>query len=1060
MEPRELSPVFEIYNASAGAGKTFSLVKKYLERLLQTSSPKTFHRLLALTFTNKAVYEMKSRILKKLHELSISENLADNVMALQISTSLGLPPAIIQQRAQKVLHHLLQDYGAFDVITLDSFTHRVIRTFAKDLGLNYNFQVELNQKLLLSTVVDRVLAKVGHDEEMTQLLLAFTYQKIDQDMSSSWDLKNSLMEVAALLLNENDRSNTLRLAERSPQEWKAQSTFLHLERQKAAQQLVKIGEEVMLLIHSHGLIPEDFIRKTLYQKFKGLQLENFDPFDQGQWKVPLINGQPLYPKKTAQEKQRLIDELHPTFARSYVAAKTVLNRWRLLKAIQKQHPLLRLLTRLSQQLEDTQKATNKVLLSTFNHRIQKEILAHPAPYIYERLGENYRHYFIDEFQDTSTLQWNNLIPLISACFTQEVDQDTLGSVLLVGDPKQSIYRWRGGNVDQFIALLDKKEKPFTVAQNIVALPSNYRSFSAIVAFNNALFKLLPALMESPVNQSLYGSPATQIIEKKEEGLVHLTFFSCDKKQRKEAHLNSVLQQIELLKEKGYPLRNMAILVRTKGEGQAMAKLLEQQQIPFVSSDSLLLSENTSVQFLVQLLCCFIYPQERFPKKEVLTFLHTHGPQTTDLHDYLLQNLDLSLAQIFDEYAIDFDPAIFGFLSVYEGFEKAIDAFPGISSQDAFIAGFMDVVFRFKGEENNSPAAFLAYWHEQREKLTLALGQHIEGVRIMTIHKAKGLEFPIVFFPFADRLIHAHHREKVWLDTAAEFGEDYPLAWINRTKEIATYSPEAEQVYATQKDQQEIDAWNVFYVATTRASEQLYLYADKARIDQPSYAQLLALLLQKEGKSLEEEQYTWGTAPEAKQAEFSPSTVTSIQLEAPKRFPYEKQLLLQAHTSEELESIRHLGILIHDLLARIEYANQTESVLEEAYRRGEIADDQHRQLMQLFSELMQDSSLAVYYSEAFSVWNEHSLVVGGEKILRPDRMVINEKQVVIIDYKTGKKKEEHFAQVQEYMTAAATATGKIASGYLVYFDNLQAHAIVHVPAVATMDLNPKNEPRHD
>lgn len=1029
MKPRELNPPFKIYNASAGAGKTFLLVQTYLEHLLGSSSFHFFHRLLALTFTNKAVFEMKSRILSKLHQFANASSFDNLPMAVNIATKLELTYPEIQRRSERILKTILHDYGAFDVITLDRFTHRVIRTFAQDLGLSYNFQVELNHKQLLSDTVDQLLVQVGHDNELTHLLQRFTFSKMDDEKTTSWDLKNNLIAVAELLLNENDRQNAMLLTQFSPHERKAQSRYLFDEKKDVRARLMTLGEQVMELLQMHELSPEHFSRKILYKKFQGLSQGSFDAFDDGKWHEQLLANQGIYPKKTPSDKQATIDELQPVLAKSFTTAQQLFHRWKLIRSIEKQHLPLQLLTRLAEELEAIQQQTNRVLLATFNSKIHKEILAHPTPYIYERLGENYRHYFIDEFQDTSTLQWKNLIPLISACFLEETDALREGSLLVVGDPKQSIYRWRGGNVDQFIALIED-QNPFTVKQEVTPLKSNYRSFSSIVAFNNRLFSLLPQLLTSSINQSLYGENAQQKIQQQTQGYVHLDFFSCLPKERNEQHIARVVEQIVQLNQENFSLNDMVVLVRTKGEGQCIARALEERNVAFISSESLSLSENPEIAFLINLCHCYVTPHERFPKMEVLDYLYPHLQIQEDRHSFLQTHLDQPWATLLKKFSIDFDLENFGHRSLFETLELAIDAIPGLSAIQPFVAHFLDVVFAFDREENRSPSAFLSFWQQQKDKLTLPMSDEVSGVRIMTIHKAKGLEFPIVFFPFADRLLHANHQEKVWLETQSIFGSNYPLAWLGFSKALEDFGSAGKAVYATKIQQQEIDAWNVFYVAVTRASEQLYLYADQSMIEKPSYAQLFDLLIKEAGLSLDQERYSWGVLPKTQKG-IVPEKPKYVPQKS-KRNPYEKRLLLQGYASDEKEQNREFGILVHDLLSRIQYADQLESVLIEAKKQGEITAKEHQRLFEVIHSMMEHPQIKPFFTSAYKIWNEHSLVVGGTQILRPDRMVVNDTHVVIIDYKTGKPDSSHANQVETYLEAAQLAFSKPAHGFLVYF----------------------------
>ncbi len=284
---------------------------------------------------------------------------------------------------------------------------------------------------------------------------------MDDKGITSWDLKNNLMATAKLLLNENDRVQIQQIARLNEIERKKQQDFL-TQRQKAlSDELRKLGQEMLICFKENELDASHFLRGTIFERFAKLAKGEFDGFDQGKLYDNMLAGKALYPKKTAQEIQLRIDELSSKIRTYFENALKCYHQWLLIKDIKKQWIPLSLVTSLAQELEAYQNETNTLLLSTFNERIANEILHQPTPYIYERLGENYHHYFLDEFQDTSSLQWKNLIPLIATPLESLNTDNRTGSVLLVGDPKQSIYRWRGGNVDQFMELI-KKENPFQV----------------------------------------------------------------------------------------------------------------------------------------------------------------------------------------------------------------------------------------------------------------------------------------------------------------------------------------------------------------------------------------------------------------------------------------------------------------------------------------------------------------------------------------------------------------------------------------------------------------------
>ena len=428
----------EIISASAGSGKTYTLVFHFLKTLLSKPTADTFRKMIALTFTNKAVFEMKSRILKSLKEYS-SEAEIDKTpqMVVDLCEALELSTAELAFRSRQALKLILQDYAAFEVVTLDRFTHRIIRSFARDLGLSLSFEVEIQQEQMLMQVVERIIDKAGSDKEITPLLEQFTLQKMDDQLS--WDISANLFEIAKLLLKENDRIPLQYVLSQSRVAFGRQHNFLKTYSNTCKENISLIGIEVLGLIESKQLTQADFSRGALYKHFQKLKQLDFTRLYENKLNENLEAEKNIYNKSLDSDKASRIDEILPELRSSFHKAKQYYHQFSLASDISKQWIPLSLIKILDEELELYQRENNKVLLGTFNDRISKEILHQPAPYIYERLGEHYRHYYLDEFQDTSSLQWSNLIPLISQPLEGLDEDGASGSLLIVGDPKQSIY---------------------------------------------------------------------------------------------------------------------------------------------------------------------------------------------------------------------------------------------------------------------------------------------------------------------------------------------------------------------------------------------------------------------------------------------------------------------------------------------------------------------------------------------------------------------------------------------------------------------------------------------
>lgn len=1031
---QDIPAPFQIFNASAGSGKTFLLVQQYLTKLLSSRTDENFNRMLALTFTNKAVFEMKYRILLQLHDLASQDPLDQaNPMGKILLETLEISPQELQQRAKRSLQIILHDYAAFDVITLDSFMHRVIRTFARDLGLSYNFDITLEVDDFLEEIVDRVLDRVGEAPDLTRILEQFTFEKMDDEATTSWELKKNLIDAAKLLLNENDRTQIQRIALLSPSERKKQQEFLQYKYNSLVVELTTIGETALKFFKEHGLEAVHFNRKTLYNRFLKLSKGVFDGFDAGQLYQNMQEGKPLYPMKVDGEVQQSINRLSGQIIGYFEKALNLFFQWQLIKDIKKQWIPLNLVTSLSRELEDYQNETNKVLLSTFNERIANEILLQPTPYIYERLGENYRHYFLDEFQDTSSLQWKNLIPLIETALTSLNEDNRSGSLLLVGDPKQSIYRWRGGDVNQFIDLTEEGS-PFQIEKKVNHLAINYRSAQSIVAFNNVLYQCLTQHLEYPENKTLFGERAQQAVFSNKEGYVKLTFFPEEKVFEENPYTKRIVKDIEQCKQQGYSFLDMVVLVRKKKQADLIAVGLSNEGIPTITSNSLRLEENTQVKFLASLLQLYFNPNDLAIKKDHLSFLYPTKERKEDLHQFLLDNISRDIEQVWKAEEISFNFSFFDHRTVMIVFEKACFLFPGIEMANPFVKAFLDLAFDFSQNEQANTLSFLQFWEKKRATQSLTIPENSIGVKILTIHQAKGLEFPIVFFPYADSLIHSNHQEKVWLSPQSLLGDKFSLAWVGYSKRLLNYGEEGEKVYHQKRQEDEMDAWNVFYVATTRASQQLYLYASDENKEKESYVNVLMELfpdaeIQQENQLIYEWGKRLGQSIKAKKA----SNNQGETVQSSTAYPYEQKLVLQMSRTEELESARLLGLRIHDLLGKINYQEEIESVLTEAYLQGEIAQEEQIKLQSLLNELMQSEVLRCFFTRDYKILNEKAILVPQHGVLRPDRVGVGDVDAYVIDYKTGKEKPEHAIQVKAYARWIEKITQKKVNKFLVYLD---------------------------
>ena len=1028
---QNLKPI-QIISASAGSGKTYTLVFHFLKTLLSTTSPEMYRKMIALTFTNKAVFQMKSRILNTLKDFSSLKQDQDvPQMSIDICEALDLSLEELVFRSKQTLKLILHDYAAFEVVTLDRFTHRVIRSFARDLGLSLSFEVEIQQEQMLAQVVERVIEKVGLNKDITRLLQQFTFQKIDDQLS--WDISQNLINIAKLLLSENDRIplQTFLLQDRDV--FDDVHKFLKSYRKTCKEKISLLGKQTIELLLSNDLTQEDFSRGTVFKHFLKLQNLDFVRLYENKLEENFQLEKNIYKKTLDLEKANRIDSILDNLRMSFHQGKKLYNQFSLANDIIKQWIPLSLIKIINDELEVHQQESNKVLLGTFNSRISKEILHQPTPYIYERLGQNYRHYFLDEFQDTSILQWSNLIPLIKEPLEGLDSNDSSGSLLIVGDPKQSIYRWRGGHVDQFLRLLNN-QTPFQQETNISSLPTNYRSFDTIINFNNEFFKSILPQINDPKNHSIFSENCQQKTNAVFGGYVEIDQFyeKGNKSDTTKIHVQKTYDAIVSALDQNFNHNEITVLVRTKDQANAISEFLASFEIPFLSSESLNLSHSKQVQFLIALLRLVLDENQLEYRLVILEFLKNKYGKDQDYHDFITSYLQIPLQDVFDFFQIHFNFSKFKSSPIYEAVERAFYSFEMSGVFDAHLQSFLDHVFEFSQQKQNDFLSFILNWDQQGASLYVATPRGIDAVQILTIHKSKGLEFPVVIVPFLDAPIQSNHKTQVWLDTKEIFGETLEKSWISFSKRIENYGAAGIKLAEETRYANELDALNVLYVAMTRAVEQLILISNGATSKQDSYPQMLKNYLKQ--KNVEEsEVFTLGQKRKTseKQKVKEKPKVFSIEQKAN---PWQKKIkeLAFSQNNFETNAAKLWGILIHELLSKIEIAEDVDWVIEDAYTLGKIESKDKKIFQNILRKIVKHPKLESFYTNDSRVWNERDILVPNGKNIRPDRLVKYNQELILIDYKTGvQKKEDHEQLIQYRNIVGQVFKGKKIKCYLVY-----------------------------
>ena len=1036
---------FQVYNASAGSGKTFTLVKQYLKVLLTSSDLFMFQKVLAITFTNKAAGEMKERVLSNLEAFAEGD---ENDLLKIILSETALEATLIKERSKKILDAILQNYSAFSITTIDSFTHKIIKSFAYDLGLSLNFEVEMDAISLLNEAVDVLISKIGTDKKLTNLLIDYSLDKTDDD--KSWDISKDLNDFARILLNEEDVKHFRALAHKELDDFFELKNRLQKANKEIEREYKVFGNEVLSFIEASGAQILDFAQigecPKHFQKLTKLRsLKSDDLKFDGRLNKTIEEGKNLYAGKVTASVKDTIEGISEQLRLYYYQSKDLYTRtysnYLLNKITLKSIIPLAVLNNINSELNTIKEDNNIRLNAEFNQLISDNIKDEPAPYIYERIGQRFQHYFIDEMQDTSVLQWQNLIPLIENALAQENS-----NLLLVGDGKQAIYRWRGGKASQFIDLGAKEENPFNIQKEIKNLETNFRSYSEIINFNNSFFQHTSNFLQNESYKKLFYEGNTQLENTKKGGFVALTFL--DKEEEKDdekvKYPKKVLEKIIQLKEDFY-LNEICVLTRTKKDGIAVADYLSDNGISIISSETLLLKNNAKINFIIDVLHIIQNANDEEKRFEVLYFLYAHLQVKTPKHAFFKKHIKLTNAVIFDDlksYGISFNFSVFQQVPFYEKIEEIIRGFNLVDSSNAYVQFFLDVVLEQQRKVTDI-GDFLEFWELKKDKLSIVASENENAVQVMTIHKSKGLEFPVVIFP-CDVEIYRQISPKIWFD---DLPEDYQFKelLVDYKKDLSLINARGLEIYNQQREELELDNFNLLYVSLTRAVEQLHVITEKKTsakgAENVNYYSGIFINYLKEQNLWQEDllAYTFGNIDRIQKKEAA-SSLTEIHEKFISTPWQEHNIVLLASASKLWNTAQgeaiDFGNLFHEILSKIITNKDVDNIVTQYHQQGLIDEVQLKVIKEAMHSVVNHSELKSYFSEEVTVFNEREIVDIDNQVVIPDRLVFNaQNEVTIIDYKTGNPSKEHHQQLLRYEKVLKSMHFKVAKKLLVYMNAL-------------------------
>lgn len=1019
-------PAFSIYNASAGSGKTYTLVKEYLKIVLTSTKDDAYKSILAITFTNKAVQEMKSRIVDSLYDFTKDQPSMKALSLMQdLSRDTGLNLVQITTKAKSIIKNIIHNYAAFDISTIDKFTHKVIRSFALDLNLPITFDVSLDTENLLQEAVDAIIAEAGNDEVLTKLLVDFTMEKTDDD--KSWDVSGEIFNAGKLVLNENYREEVLSLQEKTIPDFIRLKTKLNELCKQIDNETRNLATSLLGFIDQKGIDLKSFSGGYFPKHLQSIADGKFNPKNKTYHEFEDIKT-----NKGAKDKE-IIESLIPELLSQLKTIYQKFEKKSFYEAFLKNITPLSLLNTINNKLKVIQEEQNILSIAEFNKLIYDQIKKQPAPFIYERLGERYKHFFIDEFQDTSQMQWENLIPLIDNALSSEDSQGVKGSLLIVGDPKQSIYRWRGGKAEQFIELT-KDENPFSNKnKKIFDLERNYRSYDEVINFNNDFFKFLSHKFENEDYKKLYLEKSFQLSNDKKGGFVDISFLppietndevdESEELTTDDLYLQKTLQTILKVKQKGFSANEIVLLVRSNKHGVLLANYLTENNIQVISSESLLIQSSSEVQYLLHMLGYLNDVKDKESLAQVLYYFSKNRIKAAQSHDFIVEGISFEkqdeLQLWLNSFGVELNFQAIKKKSLFEVVETLI--YKGIlpENNNAYVQFFLDIVLERDVKYQMSIGDFLDFWNKSGSKFSVPANENSDAIRIMTIHKSKGLEFPVVIFPFAEESYSANKGEKLWIDANEEV--DFDKFLVDKSSNVLRYGEIAVETYNQKEQEKLLDNVNVLYVALTRAEEQLYILSSvkernkSGELPNNLASYFIEFLELNNQFNLEKLEYSFGNPerisqpkPKEEAQEFIKNNESVIKSESIK-IAQREALMWGTHQQEAIE----FGNVMHKVLSFVETNKDVDLAILKAVENGLISEDQKDLVFNSLSQIVNHESLSGFFTEGGRVLNEISILRNDASTIIPDRIVIRENIAYLLDYKTGAHNQKYVAQITDY-----------------------------------------------
>lgn len=1051
-----------IYKASAGSGKTFALTMEYFKIIFAV--PAEYKNILAVTFTNKATEEMKSRIIRELHKLAGGK---PSSYAGVLKVELGFSDDTLKNRAELLRTLLLHDYGRISVTTIDRFFQRIIKSFTRELGIFPGYNVELDSASILQAAVDKVMRKVSTDMNLRTWISDLMDTSVNE--GKSWSVKTKIAELGEELFKENymlfDKETLEKFGDRTF--LKTYQCYLFSVISNYENQLLNVSKEACRLIEDAGLELRYFrgnrtgcaahFYKLQDRKFEDVTktareaVGNFDYWvandSDGKNKVSI---EALFPTLSNLLQQCI--KIYDDQCQHYLSAKQLAgNLYQ-----------LGILNDLYKEVRNYCNEKGVMLLSDTTHILNILIEGNDTSFLFEKSGNYYKHVMIDEFQDTSSMQWANFRPLVVNSLSED------NRAIIVGDVKQSIYRWRNGDWGLLANGIEQEFKQFGI-RNVV-LPDNWRSAREIVNFNNVFFERAAIKLKEQYDEDAGEDNAwsgaikdayTQLSQQAQQtttGYVDVRFGPEKKEEEGEAMImEDVVTVINDIRSRHGQSKDIVILVRSGKEGAFVANYLmeynkkAENKIDFISNDSLYIWSSPYIKFMVAVLKYIIEPYDLVNKATILYFYYAFvkGDKIKRLDRIFKAVKEEELFRFLDtDFAVSSGKILF--YSLFETVEAIIEKFSLKKRQEEvpYLIAFQDLIFEYEASNSNSVTLFLEWWEKEQYKRVLSTSEDINAVRILTIHKSKGLEFDYVILPFCSwELDSVRPMRRIWCHNREEEFNKLEYAPLNYSSKLA--GTLFKEDYYDEHLKAYVDNLNLLYVALTRAKTELYLRPFMPKFNKdgtPSQADMGAFIylilenLKRDANTPfqpdEEMNLRYGEKQMQGRAVLENNEVLTLDeypiYDLTDRISVKYRFKEYTDLGRMNLSAIDEGKLLHEIFKSIEYAEDLEQAVQNVYLAGLIAKKEKAEYCAKIKAYFSNPQAAEWFNRKYKVINERDILLKLGSKVRPDRVITAENSTLVIDYKFGQVVEDKYLkQIRFYRNTLRQMGYKGVKGYIWY-----------------------------